>query len=198
MGDSTLNGISDFIQNNNQTIKAVVTYNFDDLLRKYLDDRKIEHVSIFDGSKSYSNDQIPIYHVHGYLPKDDDINNDSVIFGEKEYHIQYGDPHSWQNMIPLKFLRENTVLFIGLSMEDPNLRRLLDIGYRYFNSPKHYLLYSKKRWESSDEKISNIFRGMEDRTFRDLGLKIIWINDHDEINEVLYEITSNMGKEDNK
>ena len=101
-------------------------------------------------------------------------------------------------MIPLKFLRENTVLFIGLSMEDPNLRRLLDIGYRYFNSPKHYLLYSKKRWESSDEKISNIFRGMEDRTFRDLGLKIIWINDHDEINEVLYEITSKMGKVDNK
>lgn len=191
---STLNVIVDFIANNKSNVEAIVTYNFDDLLEFYLEERKIKYKSIHEGGKSPDDDQIPIYHVHGYLPKDITVKNNNIIFGEKEYHIQYGDPHSWQNMIPLNFLRENTILFVGLSMDDPNLRRILDIGYRYFNSPKHYLFYSKNRWESSDEKISNIFRGMEEHTFRDLGLKIIWLNDHKELDYVLNEITLNIKK----
>jgi type I restriction-modification system DNA methylase subunit len=188
-GNSTLNAISDFIRDNKDSINGIITYNFDDLLEFYLDKRHINYNSIYNGGINPSQDQIPIYHVHGYLPKDIVVENDSVIFGEKEYHIQYGDPHSWQNMIPLKFLREKTVLFIGLSMDDPNLRRLLEIGYRYFNSPKHYLIYSKKRWDSHDENVSNIFRGMEERTFHDLGLKIIWLENHDEIIDLLKNIS---------
>ncbi len=77
---------------------------------------------------------LPIYHVHGYLPQhstDFDNNSDNlIVFSERAYHTIYADPFSWSNIIQLYTLKENTCLFIGLSITDPNMRRLLDISTR--------------------------------------------------------------------
>jgi hypothetical protein len=57
-------------------------------------------------------------------------------------------------------------------MNDPNLRRLLDIAYKYSKNPKHYAIL-KDHWIMKDEGLSNMLRSMEERTFEELGINIL-------------------------
>lgn len=171
-------------------IQSIVTYNYDDLLEFYLDNSKIKYKIIFNENEIPTNDELPIYHVHGYLPHDQEITeliSDSIILAEDEYHSQYKDPYSWQNLIQLNLLKEKTALFIGLSMNDPNLRRLLDIAKRYSKGEHHYAII-RDRWRLNDENLSNIFRNMDEALFKKLGLNIIWYRDYSEINDIIKKI----------
>ena len=49
-----------------------------------------------------------------------------IVLGEKEYHKIYQEPYNWGNIEQLHALNRNVCFFIGLSMNDPNLRRLID------------------------------------------------------------------------
>ena len=48
--------------------------------------------------------------------------------GEKEYHKIYQEYYNWGNVEQLQALCRSTCFFMGLSMKDPNMRRLLDIA----------------------------------------------------------------------
>jgi len=110
-------------------VKAVVTYNFDDLLEKELTKTGDLYRSIFREGETATNDELPIYHVHGFLPEDrdtyDHLEESTLVFSEEGYHEIYVDSYHWSNLVQLNLLRESTCLFIGLSLTDPNLRRLL-------------------------------------------------------------------------
>lgn len=95
------------------------------------------------------------------------------------------DPYSWSNLIQLNYLRENTCLFIGLSLTDPNLRRLLDIASRKHDNdvPKHYAilkreLYHKKNLSTPNINFNNIHKfdtanqKLQEEYFKELGLNI--------------------------
>lgn len=172
-------------------IFAIVTYNYDDLLEYYLNDLGIRYYSIIQPNEFASSIEIPIYHVHGFLPQTGNLTEEmkkSVIFGEFEYHNQYTDPYSWQNLLQLNLLREKTVLFVGLSMNDPNLRRLLDIAYRYSKISKHYAIL-EDHWKMKDEGLSNMLRTMEESTLQEMGINVIWHREFSEINTIIDNIT---------
>ena len=87
---------------------------------------------------------MPIYHVHGFLPKSGEVDDAILVFSEQSYHSQFIDPYSWSNIIQLTTYLSNICLFIGLSLSDPNLRRLLDISYRKKLNVDILLLKEKK------------------------------------------------------
>lgn len=190
--NSTLNSISKLCipPRGKIGIAAIVTYNYDDLLEYYFKNLDIKHKTIIKGNDFPLSDEIPVYHVHGYLPQEGELNEEnekSIIFGEGEYHHQYVDSYSWQNLTQINLLREKTALFIGLSMKDPNLRRLLEISNKFSIKPKHYVLLPD-HWKSEDEEMANIFRSMEESTFEELGVNVIWYRDHSEIDLILNKI----------
>ncbi|SCG85668.1 SIR2 family protein [Methanobacterium congolense] len=192
--DSHLNYISELCVSPRGRIGvySIVTYNFDDALEFYLKNLGIPYKVISEEKNIPTNVEIPIYHVHGYIPKeisDDEFDWEKkpLIFAETEYYNLYKDPYSWQNLIQLNLLKEKTALFVGLSMDDPNLRRLLNISSRYSKGPKHYAIL-KDRWTFSDKKLSNIFRSLEESIFGELGVNIIWVKDYPEIDDVLSDI----------
>jgi len=94
--------------------------------------------------------EIGIYHVHGFLPRKDEIKTDNKItLSEDIYHAQYNDIYSWQNLVQLDKYQNCVCLFIGISLTDPNLRRLLDIAknQRVDKSIVHYNI--RKNYDSS-------------------------------------------------
>lgn len=181
-------------ERNNGGIHSIITYNFDDLLEFYLKEKGIKHSVIYEGHMIPEYNTLPIYHVHGFLPKEGIVTPEmekSVVFAEEEYHLQYKDPFSWQNIINLNLLKEKTVLFMGLSMNDPNLRRLLDIAKDYSTYPKHFAII-KDNWYSDNEKLSNIYRNIEEEVYGELGVNVIWYRSYSEINEIINKM--NIGK----
>jgi len=186
-------------------IKAVVNYNFDDLIETHLRNISIKCCPICSNSYFISPEQLPIYHVHGFLPRDEEdykgIPKSSVIFSEEGYHNLMQDAYHWSNIIQLNFFLENTCLMIGLSVTDPNLRRLLDVAARNNNVPKHYVLLKrlllsevlgrsngKKFRENVIEAFISKHHRLQETSFQQLGLNIIWFENYDEIPQIIDKI----------
>lgn len=140
-----------------QGVRAVVTYNWDDLLEKMLDKAGIDFRVVANDRVEIRRKELPIYHVHGFLPKDRSgypyVEEElPIVFKEREYHSLYRDPYHWSNHVQLQFLREHTCVFIGLSMTDPNLRRLLRISSEKHLDSKHYAHF---KWRKAKDFIKS-------------------------------------------
>lgn len=110
----------------------ILTYNYDDYLESYLENIHVPFNTLYD-SKSDINNSLSIYHVHGYFPEVkykshiQDRYRKSIYLTEEKYNELYNQPYSWQISSQLSFFRENICLFVGCSLSDPNIRRLLEM-----------------------------------------------------------------------
>ena len=181
-------------------VKAIITYNFDDLLEQHLSLNGTDYKSIYREGDFEIATKRTIYHVHGFLPKKvekySDLDKSLLVFSEDGYHTLLNDPYSWSNMVQLKALRENTCVLIGLSGIDPNLRRLFSNYSKRFDVCKHYILL-QRQLNSTDTSLSakdfiqysNIHHKIQEDVFKELGLKVIWYESYDEIPSLVEEIT---------
>ncbi len=131
-------------------VRRVVSYNFDDLLELRLGTSP--HCTIW-GKSNTRPARLPIYHVHGYLPT---RNPDSpypankashpneIVLTEDQYHREAATPYAWSNLIQLQSTSDSVGLTVGLSMTDPNMRRLLDIGAQTSVKPEIYSLQQRR------------------------------------------------------
>jgi len=171
-------------------LDSIITFNFDSLLEENLKQENVPYKAIHKEGMTHGHNELPIYHVHGYLPKKGAIPRDTeIVFSEDAYHSQFIEPFSWSNLIQLNKLNENTCLFIGLSLTDPNLRRLLDVAHRKKSntSPGHYII---KKSPSANEKVDGVARILEEQDAKNLGLNLIWVDDYNEIPTFLKSIAS--------
>jgi len=118
-------------QRERKTLNSIITFNFDDLIECNLEKNRIKHRPIFAEGQRALNSEIPIYHPHGFLPKTQKLTEQNeIVFSEDAYHSQFIEPFSWSNLVQLNHLNNNTCLLVGISLTDPNLRRLLDVSMR--------------------------------------------------------------------
>ena len=137
-GDNALGATADLIAKSSGNIPAVVNFNFDDLLEEQLRARGVKHVSIAADVRR-AHGILPIVHPHGLIPRTGDLTDTKVIFTERHYHALTETIFHWALTEIVSHLRHHTVLFIGLSMSDPSLRRLLD-ACRNSDIPPHWQL----------------------------------------------------------
>jgi len=172
-------------------LRGIINFNFDNILELELKKNLIAYIPIYQNTDKAQSNKIPIYHLHGYLPlnKSNKSHFDSIIISEESYHKQFTEPFSWQTITLLNYLRDYTCLFIGTSLLDPNLRRLLEISKT--NSPKslHYLI-KLDEWSNkiSDFKLANAFKFLEENSLRSLGVLVIWVKEYSEIPGLLRKI----------
>jgi hypothetical protein len=190
---------------------AIVTYNFDDLLEMALIVDEIKCRPIYEEGTIADSDELPIYHVHGRMPKEVGADLASrLVFSEESYLALQSDHYSWVNFEQLKLLRETTCLLLGLSGTDPNLRRLLDIDFRQSKRAKHYICL--KRMKTSDllnasqmssvresvaQHFLNVHHSFLEHSFADLGLNVIWIEKFDELPQILQQVRTHEGHVEN-
>lgn len=188
---------------NRKTLKAIITFNFDDLIEEKMKREKIDYKTIFKEGERFEDNEIPIYHPHGFLPRNIELTKDNeIVFSEDDYHTQFIDPFSWGNLVQLNSLNNNTCLFVGISLTDPNMRRLLDVSMRkngknernHYIVKKHYTnndLYSDKKSKIDNEnKMLKIIEYIEEKDANALGLNLIWVDEFSEIPKILNKIYS--------
>ncbi|GFD72571.1 hypothetical protein KUL113_19910 [Tenacibaculum sp. KUL113] len=197
-------------------LNSIITYNFDDILEHKLNNTGLEipYKTIHGIGVDIKNGELPIYHVHGFLPETGNLNDSNKItFGENNYHEQYTNIYSWNNIVQINKFRDNTCLFIGSSLTDPNIRRLLDIAYEQKGNKKnvHYIIKKRinrdyiikeiKSFEVDDELMNNetnfenvisnlinLYEKFEENDSASLGVQTIWVEEWEEIPNMLKKI----------
>ena len=178
-------------QRDGKPLESIITFNYDDLIENQLNKNNVRNKSISAEGIRNEPSEIPIYHVHGFLPRKSGIDEGSeIVFSEDSYHSQFIDPFCWSNLIQLNKLNQNTCLLIGLSLTDPNLRRLLDVSNRRNPSDKlnHYIVKKTPNFSSKCDTADRLAIILEERDAYELGLKTIWIDDYPEIPDFLKKI----------
>lgn len=191
----------------------ILSYNYDDFLEQYLAFLDVKCCSIFTTKVRYSNGRdsadfygmngqpnqsLRLYHVHGFLPKVttrdqlDMLHMRSICLTEADYNMLYNQPYSWPIASQLSFFRENTCLFIGCSLSDPNIRRLLEITA--YNPPKHYAIFAMT-YKSTDalgytttKQLTSKDRLQIENHFYRIGINILWVKDYSEIPAWLHDL----------
>jgi hypothetical protein len=178
-------------QRDGRPLDSIITFNFDALIEENLVNANVFNRAIYTEAIKHDPNELPVYHVHGYLPRSGRIPDETdIVFSEDAYHSQFIDPFSWSNLIQLNKLTQNTCLFVGVSLTDPNLRRLLDVAWRK-NPDKtlsHYIIKMLPRFGDSDDVLDDLARLLEEQDANALGINVIWVEDHTEIPFLLKSI----------
>jgi SIR2-like domain len=68
-------------------LKAIITYNYDDLLEEELKRRgnDLRFLSIYEPGVHPAADQLPIYHPHGFLPRDGNLTESNRVVLSEDY-----------------------------------------------------------------------------------------------------------------
>jgi len=202
-------------------LNSIITYNYDDILEEYLSKQniKIPFKTIYKIGSKPQNKELAIYHIHGYLPRKGKVDLSlNITLSEDAYHKQYNDIYSWNNIIQINKFKDNTCLFIGVSLTDPNLRRVLDIAkmHRGDNQTPHFII--KKRHNSkilsvylksflqqnkniynekvmadlmlteTSEYLSSMMEKYEEADALSFGINTIWVDKYEDIPQILKSI----------
>lgn len=179
-------------QRDGRPLDSIVTFNFDCLIEDNLNLANIRNKAIFSEVINHDPNEMPVYHVHGYLPRSGEIDtNSELVFSEDAYHSQFIDSFSWSNLIQLNKLTQNTCLFVGISLTDPNMRRLLDVAWR--KNPRqrlrHYIARKLPKSSDGGDLLDEVSRLLEEQDANGLGLNVLWVDDFKELPAILDEIS---------
>jgi len=193
----------------NSRVAAVVNFNVDTILRSYAHARFGTYLfrSIERASTPRKRERVPVYHMHGLIgfaepDREDEKERASCVFTEQEYFDFFNRPHSVFNYTFLYLLREYSCLFIGMSMLDDNIRRLLHYSTAErrgsFPSPesqlgkperkalRHFAIMKRTGSAKVDE--------LTDTSLRRLGTRALWIDDYPEIPQRLEYVYEQSGE----
>ena len=184
-------------------VHSVITYNFDDLLERVLASEGIQYRSIYSASHRPSEMELPVFHVHGFLPRDAGQNGKAeeglLAFSEEGYHQLFRDPYHWANVTQLQAFQQHICIFAGLSLTDPSLRRLLEYAATARDKPRHFAfmkrtsdqdLLAVSRKDSAGAAVIKpeaardflrVHHSLQEHVFGELGLEIIWFDTYEEM-----------------
>lgn len=176
---------------NDGVIDAIVTYNYDDIIERKLESCGIPYSLITDGNKLMERTGIPILHVHGYIPKSEELKNiPQLVLDDSSYNRLFSDAYTWTNVAQLHYLRSSNCVFLGFSMQDPNLRRLLEIAHiGNSEGDKHCIFLQREEHGKSDAE-----KHITNKIMSELGLRIIWFDEYCDLPQklkFLFDNTSN-------
>ena len=193
----SVKGPSEALFERNPRIQAIIDFNLDSVLRSYIRERYQTPIlrSVERASKASELSKISTYYMHGFLRFDVDGEDpsaeapDQMVLTEQEYFDFFNRPTSLFNYTFLYLLREYPCLFIGLSMVDDNLRRLLhysrverESAYRSEgrvsrakkDAIRHFAVLLRKVYE-----LDQLIEG----SLKNLGVTVLWVESYEEIPE---------------
>ncbi len=177
------------------SVAAVVNYNFDDILESCMRGGTGERYAYSVGGarqEPFPAGALPIYHVHGYLPgstRCPDPDEAAVVLTMREYLANMAEPYSWQTTTQLHFLRSAACLFLGVSMTDVNMLRVLQFAKDYSRLQSVYALMAERPHECGERPngpdAQYVLTRLKATLMDDLGVNLIVAPDYEAIPRVV-------------
>jgi hypothetical protein len=185
----------------NTNVHAIVNFNLDALLQAYdkarhilarISSNGLRRLRTIERPTAGSNpDRTSIYHPHGFLRFDSGQDNrekeapDLRILTEYEYYDFYNRPTEMYTYTLLHMFRERPCMFVGLSMTDENIRRLLYYAsderkrslererpeFRGAVEPRHFAVLRRSK---------NGIDNLVENSLARLGVNVIWVVNFEE------------------
>ena len=135
-------------------------------------------------SKSLRNGIIPIYHVHGYIPSPHEIQrieDNSIVLSMDEYYDNLRNVYCWQTDSQMHFLSHYTCVFIGSSMSDLTIQRMLYNVQQHGNNDRIYCFQAKsssdEKYSPNEKRVHNILQNIKRNFFQSYGVSMIYNSD---------------------
>lgn len=128
-----------------QERQDVITYNYDDLLEKYIqlsavNEDIIKSITYTDKDKKLEENKVNICHIHGKVSlEEEDGDSKHIILSESSYHDIEDVEYKWVHTVQVNAMLNNTCLFVGFSADDYNFRRIVRKSEKTGNS---YILFA--------------------------------------------------------
>ena len=180
----------------NHGLESIITYNYDDFIEQKLDQLEVPNHAVLGSSRADA-DKFPICHVHGiltehYYTQEGSKYEPELILSEDRYHEIYREAFHWSNVEQLHALNQTYCFFIGFSMTDPNLRRILDIAHGIGREKKkelpHYAFMRRETNNGLSESQAKENIRIQKEILNNLGINVIWVDNFDEIPKLIDEI----------
>lgn len=158
----------------------IITYNYDNYLEQFLDYEFIPY-NILYNEDCCVDEKLNVYHPHGFFPYGTKKNSypllqKYIVFSEEEYHNLYNNPYSWASILQYHLYRESLYLFVGCSLSDPNLRRILSATK--IKGKNHFALMLTDGLSKKDQFIVH-------RHFMRMGVECIWANNINDYKQII-------------
>jgi hypothetical protein len=179
----------------NSGIRHICTLNYDDLIEEGFGLEMRNYQSVVNGENFNIHNPSPIiYHPHGYLPRwgnHNEYKEHCVVLSDDDYNTMYSNPLSWANTIQTSLLVTKSVLFVGMSMQDPNLKRLLKLTKSIGCNHNHYAILPSPHLtlRGLEPNSNNQIKQTISCDMLSSNVKIHWINNYNEIPEYIKNIT---------
>lgn len=190
---------------------SILSFNAEPLLPSLINAYvRINRVTKAEASKSYGKQfdlvthsisnrnalRIPYYFIHGLLPVPSELRKrriidspDKLVFSETEYLQLANNTFSWQSSVFLDVAASNSLVFIGVSLSDPNMRRWL--SWIHLNRRRELeILFSARGpstahyWITKHPGSANEREWIE-ASVEHLGIRLIWIYEWSEVGRAL-------------
>lgn len=158
---------------------GVVTHNYDDTVEHALKNAGVKFSSLWRPQCKYRAGTVPLHYPHGYL-KFGGGPMCQVVLAEDDYYEYSTNQYAWRNMVQLNALLNSTCVFIGSSLTDPQIRRLIWVAKRTTRK-KHFALLPAAKL---DDGKGRMLDSLVDSRLRELDVVVIRYSD-DNAHEIL-------------
>jgi hypothetical protein len=139
-----------------RAIRSIVNFNYDDIFEDYLAEKNILASVNWSLDSHNPTNAISIIHPHGYLKRGGGPVTQLVV-SEEDYFQHARTPYAWPDITLISLFTQSMCVFIGHSMTDPNVRRLLRLA-RLASSRSHFAFLPKPYSENErDAMLRNLF-----------------------------------------
>lgn len=179
--NATLAAIGSLVMSSKRGSAAkVFTLNYDDLVEIYLEYHGFTTAIVWSERHWARNEDVTIYHPHGFLPLADRTWSKDVVLGSSEYHAIMQSDY-WRPLLQTD-LRTHTFLYIGLSGTDMHLQHLLEAIDGKHAIEDERVLYHTVRFALSDkpDEIGPVLEGK--------GVHTHLLTDYDALPDFLFRI----------
>jgi hypothetical protein len=189
------------------TPSAILSFNAEPLLATLINAFTAErlapsHRQVIDlvthGISNRRANRIPYYFCHGLLPvpaassktnRQKVQSIDKLVFSETSYLQLANSAFSWQSSVFLDVCNSKSIVFIGVSLSDSNMRRWLSWIYanreRELKQQQKYIGESTSHLWINKLPASTLERDWIESMVAHLGVRIVWINSWNEVGQAL-------------